>query len=565
MWVGGGDGTNKLGYSYDGINWTVLGGVFNTICQTVAWNGTLWLAGGSDNGDSKIASSYDGITWSTAATSLPIYNVLTLAWNGSVWIAGGPIAYGSNSLFYSSDGTNWTGIAGGLFSDGVGGLASRRVLPYVGTTQVSSNTPLLTENFTVAAGASTNTLVYSYDGIKWNATPGFNIFNAAFGVAWNGSLWLAGGSGSNTLAYSSDGINWTGLGNNVFTSNGGRFAWNGSIWVAVGGGSNTVAYSSDGINWTGLGYVFTNQGYDVAWNGSLWVAVGDGSDTIAYSSDGSNWTGNGNIFFTDIGFSVAWNGNFWVAGGSGSNSIGYSSDGSNWNGVASGGDLLSSVRGVAWNGSLWVAGGVGTSNTSAYSSDGSNWLGAGQSTINLSMNRISWNGSLWTAVGQGTSTNMVYSRDGSNWIGAGSILNEFGFGIASRRVLPYVGTSPAKSFVIDHPTSPSKYLVHACLEGPEAGVYYRGKSEVGADGNALVNLPSYVDAFATDLTVNVTPIYNGNVRTLNATEVCSNQFKVFGNPGPFHWHVYGKRQSIIVEPEKSNVELKGSGPYKWLV
>ena len=121
-----------------------------------------------------------------------------------------------------------------------------------------------------------------------------------------------------------------------------------------------------------------------------------------------------------------------------------------------------------------------------------------------------------------------------------------------------------KTFVIDHPTSASKYLVHACLEGPEAGVYYRGKGEVGDDGEALINLPSYVDAFATDLTVNVTPIYNGNVRTLNATEVFSNQFKVFGNPGPFHWHVYGKRQSIIVEPEKSNVELKGSGPYKWL-
>jgi hypothetical protein len=125
-------------------------------------------------------------------------------------------------------------------------------------------------------------------------------------------------------------------------------------------------------------------------------------------------------------------------------------------------------------------------------------------------------------------------------------------------------TFTVKTFVIDHPTSASKYLIHACLEGPEAGVYYRGKGEVADDGNALVNLPNYVDAFATDLTVNVTPIYNGNVRTLNATEVCSNQFKVFGNPGPFHWHVYGKRQSIIVEPEKSNVELKGSGPYKWL-
>ena len=32
-------------------------------------------------------------------------------------------------------------------------------------------------------------------------------------------------------------------------------------------------------------------------------------------------------------------------------------------------------------------------------------------------------------------------------------------------------TGPSKSFIIDHPTDPSKYLVHVCLEGPEAGVY----------------------------------------------------------------------------------------------
>jgi hypothetical protein len=32
-----------------------------------------------------------------------------------------------------------------------------------------------------------------------------------------------------------------------------------------------------------------------------------------------------------------------------------------------------------------------------------------------------------------------------------------------------------KSFVIQHPINTNQYLVHVCLEGPEAGVYYRGK------------------------------------------------------------------------------------------
>jgi hypothetical protein len=38
--------------------------------------------------------------------------------------------------------------------------------------------------------------------------------------------------------------------------------------------------------------------------------------------------------------------------------------------------------------------------------------------------------------------------------------------------------STSKTFVIDHPVDPERYLVHACLEGPEAGIYYRGKSFV---------------------------------------------------------------------------------------
>ena len=121
-----------------------------------------------------------------------------------------------------------------------------------------------------------------------------------------------------------------------------------------------------------------------------------------------------------------------------------------------------------------------------------------------------------------------------------------------------------KTFVIDHPVSPSKYLVHACLEGPEAGVYYRGKGEIEYDGQATVNLPDYVIALATEFTVQVTPIYNGKMRCLNATEVCANQFKVFGEPGPFHWHVHGLRQQVNVEPEKSSVTLNGQGPYKWI-
>jgi hypothetical protein len=52
------------------------------------------------------------------------------------------------------------------------------------------------------------------------------------------------------------------------------------------------------------------------------------------------------------------------------------------------------------------------------------------------------------------------------------------------------------------------------------------------------------------------------------TEVENGQFEVFNNGqesfGEFFWHVTGQRCSIEVEPDKSTVEVKGDGPYKWI-
>jgi hypothetical protein len=126
-------------------------------------------------------------------------------------------------------------------------------------------------------------------------------------------------------------------------------------------------------------------------------------------------------------------------------------------------------------------------------------------------------------------------------------------------------TYVSKTFVIQHPTNPNKYLVHGCLEGPESGVYYRGKAMI-PDGSTStdVKLPEYVPSLATDFTVHVTPTYNGSLRTLNATEVTNGVFTVYGEPGPFTWIVHGSRGTIDAEPEKSAVNVKGDGPYKYI-
>ena len=47
--------------------------------------------------------------------------------------------------------------------------------------------------------------------------------------------------------------------------------------------------------------------------------------------------------------------------------------------------------------------------------------------------------------------------------------------------------SASKLFDIPHPTKEKKRLVHACLEGPENGVYVRGR----LTGNNVIDLPDY--------------------------------------------------------------------------
>jgi hypothetical protein len=122
----------------------------------------------------------------------------------------------------------------------------------------------------------------------------------------------------------------------------------------------------------------------------------------------------------------------------------------------------------------------------------------------------------------------------------------------------------AKSFIINHPVDKNKYLVHACLEGPEAGVYYRGVGEILDNQSVTIALPYYVDKFATDFTVQITPIYNGKINILNASEVANNLFTVYGNNCKFYWNVCGKRLDIDVEPLKREVDVKGNGPYLYI-
>jgi hypothetical protein len=130
-----------------------------------------------------------------------------------------------------------------------------------------------------------------------------------------------------------------------------------------------------------------------------------------------------------------------------------------------------------------------------------------------------------------------------------------------------VYSASAKTFVIDHPVDKDKLLVHACLEGPEAGVYYRGRGEIVNGERVEIELPQYVNTLCTDLTIQLTPIYNGNNSniTLYTSDVENNKFTVYSSKNiKFFWIVHGKRSNITTEPLKENTIINGCGPYKWI-
>ena len=127
-------------------------------------------------------------------------------------------------------------------------------------------------------------------------------------------------------------------------------------------------------------------------------------------------------------------------------------------------------------------------------------------------------------------------------------------------------TYTSKTFVIDHPLDSEQYLVHACLEGPEAGVYYRGKGVImHGTLSTIIRLPEYVDTLANEFTVHVT--CKGHPSVLGVSDVESGRFEVFTDSFKgveFFWVVYGKRFDIDVEPYKDSVNVHGSGPYRWI-
>jgi hypothetical protein len=130
-------GTNRIMTSPDGITWTSRATNINPTFSGVAYGNGIWVALADGSPGGTTFTSYDGITWSEQSTSF-ISNSIFFAngifvtgnqwsedginWNAATNIFNpnqitygngyfvGVVSSGTNRIFYSTTGKNWTGI-----------------------------------------------------------------------------------------------------------------------------------------------------------------------------------------------------------------------------------------------------------------------------------------------------------------------------------------------------------------------------------------------------------------------------------------------------------------------
>ena len=110
--------------------------------------------------------------------------------------------------------------------------------------------------------------------------------------------------------------------------------------------------------------------------------------------------------------------------------------------------------------------------------------------------------------------------------------------------------APFKKFDIPHPSKPFPHrLAHACLEGPEVGVYVRGELQ----GTNEIELPDYWKDLVDDSTITcqLTPI--GSHQSLcYAVARMKDGISILVNPHGFNTHTI--RCSYIVHAERKDVK-----------
>jgi hypothetical protein len=242
----------QIGYSYDGKIWKQVKSIISKtgIFNSVAYNGTMWVAVGKAGPFFIIVTSIDGINWKLNDFSNQ-YNGSgnSICWTGSMWVVAGSM---------------WVGSTGGA------------------------------------------SIITSTDGLNWSQTYNLNGNTYFSSVAYNPSIkTLVASGGSNyslsfiATAYSKDGINWTSINSSAITENGiiKITIINSQFVATVMSNQANLINSTDGITWNRYNNVIphnimSNPDKIGLFNNTM-IAGGFGVFQLAYSSDqGKTWIGS---------------------------------------------------------------------------------------------------------------------------------------------------------------------------------------------------------------------------------------------------------------------------------
>lgn len=377
---------NLVGYSADGVNWSVAVMPANVKWHGVSYGNGVFVAVAYDS--SIAATSPDGSTWTQRA--MPT----STKWGNVVYgAAGGHVALAEFSSINATtlDGITWTQRAMlGLPSTSIeDGQITNVPLSGSGSVIIPSGTTSVTINGRGAAGTDeVTTPIYGPDGVTWTnnlGLPASQQYRAAYGG--DKIVAIRVGAASTNAYYSSNGVTWTAA--TLPNADWASVVYGNGKFVAVAKGSATTAYSTDGVTWTTGNSGVSSGAFKVIYGNNKFVAVNQQtSNNLFYSTDGITWTAgsinSGSSAWTSVIFA---NGKFVAIGVATSSNAAYSTDGINWNVVNSHSLIGADSAGIAFGNGKFV-GFITSSGQAATvittSSDGITWtnptatgLGAG--------------------------------------------------------------------------------------------------------------------------------------------------------------------------------------------
>jgi hypothetical protein len=258
----------KSWHSTDRLHWTAGETVFSSGNNDnsgagfggVAWGNGRFVAVSGNN----TAYSVDGENWTETKTITTEDEAFTaLTWggpeNGKIFVAGTNMG----SIYWSSDGVSWTGLAYGAYDDddppGTPGDS--------GLIEWSTVNQIIWEGGKFVAVASWRDMAYSTDGKTWtNVSPGWTDSDLFYSIVYTGTEYLVSAA-QEIYSFASDLSSYTTSSNNGYVV---RVYNNGTM---IGVGSSGPGYSTDKTTWTTFELPGGNEIYKIE-NGGKLFSVG---------------------------------------------------------------------------------------------------------------------------------------------------------------------------------------------------------------------------------------------------------------------------------------------------